>query len=104
MIQYGGARLTRDAPIVLGRPSLDCGEAKGQAYYAASKAGLLGLMRSVMWELGGQRRINTVSPGAIENRMTQSLREGAGGTILSSTPLGPYGTPTEVAAVWRDCS
>lgn len=92
-------RLAPDASIVLVSSIAGLRGSKAHAHYAASKAGLFGLMRSVMWELGGQRRINTVSPGIIENRMTQSLRDGAGGTILSSTPLGRYGTPAEVAAV-----
>ncbi|MFJ6359335.1 SDR family NAD(P)-dependent oxidoreductase [Pseudarthrobacter oxydans] len=99
MISAALPQLAPDASIVLVSSIAGLRGSKGHAHYAASKAGLLGLMRSVMWELGGQRRINTVSPGIIENRMTQSLREGAGQTILSSTPLGRYGTPMEVAAV-----
>jgi 3-oxoacyl-[acyl-carrier protein] reductase len=99
MIRAALPRLTADASIVLVSSIAGLRGSKGHAHYATSKAGLLGLMRSVMWELGDQRRINTVSPGIIENPMTQSLREGAGGTILSSTPLGRYGTPEEVAAV-----
>lgn len=98
-IQVALPRLTPDASIVLIGSIAGLRGSKAHAHYAASKAALFGLMRSVMWELGEQRRINTVSPGIIANPMTEALRETTGDTILSSTPLGRYGTPDEVAAV-----
>ncbi|MET1089510.1 MAG: SDR family oxidoreductase [Arthrobacter sp.] len=99
LIQAALPRLTPDASIVFISSIAGLRGSKAHAHYAASKAGLLGLMRSVMWELGDQRRINTVSPGIIANPMTQALRETTGDTILRDTPLGRYGKPDEVAAV-----
>lgn len=91
--------MTEDASIVFVSSIAGLRGSKNHAHYAASKAGLLGLMRSLMWELGDQRRVNTVSPGIIANPMTQSLRTAHGDSILSNTPLNRYGEPDEVAAV-----
>jgi 3-oxoacyl-[acyl-carrier protein] reductase len=99
LIQAALPRLTSDASIVLVSSVAGLRGSKNHAHYATSKAGLFGLMRSVMWELGEQRRINTVSPGIIDNPMTQALRSETGDAILANTPLGRYGTPDEVAAV-----
>lgn len=99
LIQEALPRLSTDASIVLVSSIAGLRGSKGHSHYATSKAGLLGLMRSLMWELGGQRRINTVSPGIIDNPMTKSLRASAGPDILRGTPLGRYGQPGEVAAV-----
>lgn len=99
LIQAALPRLAPDASIVLISSIAGLRGSKAHAHYATSKAGLFGLMRSVMWELGEQRRINTVSPGIVANPMTEALRETTGDTILHNTPLGRYGTPNEVAAV-----
>lgn len=99
LIQEALPRLSADASIVLVSSIAGLRGSKGHSHYAASKAGLLGLMRSLMWELGGQRRINTVSPGIVDNPMTKSLRASGGSDILRGTPLGRYGQPEEVAAV-----
>lgn len=99
LIQEALPRLSTDASIVLVSSIAGLRGSKGHSHYATSKAGLFGLMRSLMWELGGQRRINIVSPGIIDNPMTKSLRASAGSDILRGTPLGRYGQPEEIAAV-----
>lgn len=99
LIQAALPRLSPDASVVLIGSIAGLRGSRGHSHYATSKAGLLGLMRSLMWELGGQRRINTVSPGIIDNPMTDSLRSSAGSDILRGTPMGRYGQPDEVAGV-----
>ena len=72
----------------------------GQAGYAAAKAGLLGLAKSVAKELGSRNvRVNAVAPGLIETAMTESLAEQARNHFLSMIPLGRAGTPEDVSGV-----
>ena len=72
----------------------------GQAAYAAAKAGLLGLARSVAKELGSRNiRVNAVAPGLIETSMTESMSEQARAHFLSSIALGRSGTPEDVSGV-----
>ncbi len=72
----------------------------GQAGYAAAKAGLLGLAKSVAKELGSRNvRVNAVAPGLIETAMTESLSEEARAHFLASIPLGRAGTPEDVSGV-----
>jgi len=99
LLQRALPSLTEDASVVLLASIAGVRGSRHHAHYAASKAGLLGLARSAMWELGGSRRINVVSPGIINNAMTADLRGAAGERILANTPMGRYGTPREVAAV-----
>ena len=71
----------------------------GQINYAASKAGLVGVARSVARELGGRNiTANVVSPGFIATDMTESLPDERKQTIISSVPAGRYGQSDEVAA------
>jgi len=71
----------------------------GQANYAASKAGLIGLTRSVARELGSRNiTVNTVAPGFIETDMTAALPEEAREKMLARVALGRFGKPAEVAA------
>jgi 3-oxoacyl-[acyl-carrier protein] reductase len=73
---------------------------KGQANYAASKAGLVGLTKSVAKELAGRGVLcNAVAPGFIETEMTTALSEAARAGLQQQIALGRLGTPDDVAAV-----
>ncbi|MBU6529824.1 3-oxoacyl-ACP reductase FabG [Streptomyces sp. NPDC057245] len=70
----------------------------GQANYTAAKAGLVGLARSLSWELGSRGvTVNVVAPGLIETDMIQDLRPARRREYLSMTPLGRAGAPEDVA-------
>jgi len=70
----------------------------GQANYAASKAGLIGLARSLARELGSRGiTANVVTPGFVETDMTAALPEERRAEVLAGTPLRRYGTAEEVA-------
>jgi 3-oxoacyl-[acyl-carrier protein] reductase len=76
--------------------------APGQANYAASKAGLIGLARSIARELGSRNiTANVVAPGFIETDMTAVMTEARKSEVLASVPLRRYGAVTEVAEVVR---
>lgn len=70
----------------------------GQANYSASKAGLIGLTKSVAKELGGKGiRVNAVAPGFIDTEMTGSLPEKVRAAVLAAIPAGRAGTAEDVA-------
>lgn len=70
----------------------------GQANYAASKAGIIGLTKAVAKELGSRGiTVNAVAPGFIDTDMTQSLPEKVVETTLAQIPLGKFGVPEQVA-------
>ena len=70
----------------------------GQANYAASKAGLIGLARSIARELGSRGiTANVIAPGFVNTDMTAELSEDQQKQILSSVPLGRYAEAKEVA-------
>jgi 3-oxoacyl-[acyl-carrier protein] reductase len=72
----------------------------GQANYAAAKAGLVGLARSLARELGSRGiTVNVVAPGFITTDMTATLDDERRASILAGIPLGHMGTPEEVASV-----
>lgn len=74
--------------------------AAGQANYAAAKAGLLGLTRSVARELAPRNvTCNAVAPGPITTAMTDDLSADWRDAAAAAVPLGRFGTPEEVAAV-----
>ncbi|HEY1653564.1 MAG TPA: SDR family NAD(P)-dependent oxidoreductase [Candidatus Tumulicola sp.] len=70
----------------------------GQAAYAASKAGLIALCKSVAKELGSRNiRINAVAPGLIETAMTQRMPDAAREFLIKQAALGRPGTPEDVS-------
>jgi 3-oxoacyl-[acyl-carrier protein] reductase len=70
----------------------------GQANYVASKAGLIGLTKTVARELASRNiTVNAVAPGFIQTEMTESLPEKVKAEMLAQIPLGRFGTPEEVA-------
>jgi 3-oxoacyl-[acyl-carrier protein] reductase len=71
----------------------------GQANYVASKAGLIGLTKSLAREVGSRNiTVNAVAPGFIETGMTQGLTLELKQKMIDQTPLGRIGSPEEVAA------
>jgi 3-oxoacyl-[acyl-carrier protein] reductase len=75
---------------------------KGQANYAASKAGVIGLTKSVAKELASRGiLVNAVAPGYIETDMTSDLPEAARDALMSQIALGRLGKPEDIAPVVR---
>lgn len=71
----------------------------GQSNYAAAKAGIIGLTRSLARELVSRNvTVNAVAPGFIETDMTSKLPQSARAVLLGQIPAGRYGTPEDVAA------
>ena len=71
----------------------------GQANYAASKAGLIGLTKSLAQEMASRNiTVNAVAPGYIATDMTKVLPEDVKAKILASVPLGRMGKPEDIAA------
>jgi 3-oxoacyl-[acyl-carrier protein] reductase len=74
----------------------------GQVNYAASKAGLVGMARSVARELGSRSiTANVVAPGFVETDMTADLPDDTRAEIAAAVPLGRFATSAEVAGVVR---
>ena len=70
----------------------------GQTNYAASKAGLVGVARSLARELGSRGiTANVVAPGFVDTDMTDALSEERRAEIVGAVPLGRYASPAEVA-------
>jgi len=92
LIRAGGARIINIASIsgLMGNP--------GQANYSASKAGVIGLTRTVAKELASRQvTVNAVAPGFIATEMAQALGEATLEEIKKRTPLGRLGDPQDVA-------
>jgi 3-oxoacyl-[acyl-carrier protein] reductase len=72
----------------------------GQANYAAAKAGLVGMSRSIAREVASRNvTVNVVEPGPIATAMTDALPEARRDALAAATPMARFGTPDEVAAV-----
>ncbi len=70
----------------------------GQANYAAAKAGMVGLTKSLAKEVGSRGiTVNAVAPGFIETRLTEVLPAELKDHLLKQTPLGRFGSPEDVA-------
>jgi len=71
----------------------------GQANYAAAKAGIVGLSKSLARELGSRNiTVNCVAPGFIDTDMTRALAEAQKVALLDQIPLGRLGQPEDIAA------
>ena len=74
----------------------------GQSNYVASKAGLIGLTKSLAQELGSRGiTVNAIAPGFIETDMTQGLSQEIKDKMLGAIPLKRFGKPEDVAAAVR---
>lgn len=72
----------------------------GQANYSASKAGMIGLTKSLAREIGSRGvRVNAVAPGFIKTAMTDKLNDTQKEALLSQIPMSRLGEPNEVASV-----
>ena len=72
--------------------------AAGQANYAASKAGLIGMTKALAQEMGSRGvTVNAIAPGYIETDMTKVLPEEVKGKILAQVPIGRIGQPDDIA-------
>ncbi len=71
----------------------------GQANYAASKAGLLGLSKTIARELASRGiTCNVVAPGFIDTDMTEGLPQKVKESVIAQVPLGRFGKPEDIAA------
>jgi 3-oxoacyl-[acyl-carrier protein] reductase len=94
MAKAGSARIVNISSVVgvIGNP--------GQANYAASKAGLIGLSKSLAKEFGGRGlTVNVVAPGFIETDMTADLSEKMRSETTANITLGRLGKPEDIAGV-----
>ncbi len=73
--------------------------AAGQVNYSASKAGMIGLTKSLAREFASRGiTVNAVAPGFIQTAMTEELTEAQRASILTQIPLARYGTDADIAA------
>ncbi|MCE0504579.1 3-oxoacyl-ACP reductase FabG [Roseivivax sp. GX 12232] len=71
----------------------------GQANYAAAKAGMVGMSKSLAYEVATRGiTVNAVAPGFIETAMTEKLNDDQKSQIMEQIPMGRMGSPEEIAA------
>jgi len=71
----------------------------GQANYAAAKAGMIGMTKSLAHEVASRGvTVNTIAPGFIDTAMTRALTDEQKDTILTRVPAGRLGSPDDIAA------
>lgn len=71
----------------------------GQANYAASKAGIIAMSKSIAKEVASRNiTVNCIAPGFIDTKMTEVLNDGQKGKILDNIPMKRMGTGEEIAA------
>jgi 3-oxoacyl-[acyl-carrier protein] reductase len=93
MVRQRGGRI-----VMIGSVVGQMGNA-GQANYAASKAGLIGLAKALARELASRSiTVNVVAPGLIDTEMTRAVAERAQADWAAQVPLGRLGTPEDVAS------
>ena len=93
MIKQRAGRIINISSIVglIGNP--------GQANYAASKAGLIGLSKSAAKELAPRGiTVNAIAPGYIATDMTDQITDQAKESLITKIPLGRIGSPSDIAA------
>ena len=94
LLKTRGARVINIASVV------GLGGNAGQANYAASKAGIIGVTKAVAKELAGRGvTANAVAPGYIQTDMTADLPDGAAEGLMGLIPLGRMGTVEDIADV-----
>jgi 3-oxoacyl-[acyl-carrier protein] reductase len=92
MLRAGGASIVNMSSVVG-----EMGNA-GQVPYSASKAGLIGLTKSMAREYGSKMiRVNAVAPGFIETDMTHAMTDDAKAKMFASIPLNKLGSPDDIA-------
>jgi 3-oxoacyl-[acyl-carrier protein] reductase len=90
----------RSGSIIAMSSIVGIGGNAGQANYAASKAGIIGFIKSLSKELGSRNiRANAIAPGFITTDMTDKLNDATKEAIISSVSLGRMGTTDEIANV-----
>lgn len=95
---YQGFMKQKEGRIINMSSVVGCMGNPGQANYAAAKAGLIGLTKSIAKELAGRNiTCNAITPGMIDTDMVTAMSEKARATILSAIPLKRMGKPDDIA-------